>query len=191
MLSRLTSFMRSGVIALAALATVPASAPAAPLGPSIMPAVADSTLNPTLVQDGGYRGNGRSGGPGYWPRAGRGWNGGGNWGGRGGNWNGGRNWNGNWRGHGRHYRRGYYGHGHNYYGNSGIYLGLGLGALGYGLGYGSGYYNDPYYRPRRVYRGVASTHEEWCYNRYRSYRDWDNTFQPYHGPRRQCHSPFG
>ena len=111
MLSRLTSFMRSGVIALAALATVPASAPAAPLGPSIMPAVADNTLKPTLVQDGGYQGNGRSGGPGYWPRAGRGWNGNGNWNGRGGNWNGGRNWNGNWRGHGRHYRRGYYGHG--------------------------------------------------------------------------------
>lgn len=34
-------------------------------------------------------------------------------------------------------------------------------------------------------------HVEWCYARYRSYRDWDNTFQPYNGPRRQCVSPYG
>jgi hypothetical protein len=33
-------------------------------------------------------------------------------------------------------------------------------------------------------------HVDWCYDRYRSYRDWDNTFQPYHGPRRQCYSPY-
>jgi hypothetical protein len=190
--------MRSSVIALAALATVPAAAPAAPFGASITPAVADNTMKPTLVGD-GYQGNGRSGGPGYgiWPRNGRGWNGNGNWNGRGnwngnGNWNGRRNWNGNWRG--RHYRHGHYGHDY-YGGNSGLFLGLGLGGLGYGLGYGSGYYNDPYYdepvyRPRRVYRGAASTHVEWCYNRYRSYRAWDNSFQPYHGPRQQCYSPF-
>ncbi|TIR42250.1 MAG: BA14K family protein, partial [Mesorhizobium sp.] len=30
----------------------------------------------------------------------------------------------------------------------------------------------------------------WCYDRYRSYRAWDNTFQPYGGPRQQCWSPF-
>ncbi|WP_286192798.1 BA14K family protein [Stappia sp. BW2] len=30
----------------------------------------------------------------------------------------------------------------------------------------------------------------WCYNRYRSYRKGDNSFKPYHGPRRQCRSPF-
>jgi GH18 family chitinase len=35
-----------------------------------------------------------------------------------------------------------------------------------------------------------SAHINWCYNRYRSYRDYDNTFQPYHGPRRQCISPY-
>lgn len=35
-----------------------------------------------------------------------------------------------------------------------------------------------------------SAHVNWCYNRYRSYRDYDNTFQPYHGPRRQCISPY-
>ncbi len=34
-------------------------------------------------------------------------------------------------------------------------------------------------------------HEEWCEDRYRSYRVWDNTFQPYNGPRKECNSPFG
>lgn len=36
----------------------------------------------------------------------------------------------------------------------------------------------------------SSRHVEWCDNRYRSYRRYDNTFQPYNGPRRQCNSPF-
>ena len=41
-------------------------------------------------------------------------------------------------------------------------------------------------------RGVSysSAHVRWCNNRYRSYRAYDNTFQPYHGPRRQCYSPY-
>ena len=43
--------------------------------------------------------------------------------------------------------------------------------------------------PRRVMR-VDSAHAEWCYNRYRSYRASDNTYQPYNGPRRQCYSPY-
>ena len=40
----------------------------------------------------------------------------------------------------------------------------------------------------RVYRGDA--HVQWCYDRYRSYRASDNTFQPYDGPRQQCYSPY-
>lgn len=36
----------------------------------------------------------------------------------------------------------------------------------------------------------GSAHVEWCYDRYRSYRAYDNTFQPYNGPRRQCYSPY-
>lgn len=35
----------------------------------------------------------------------------------------------------------------------------------------------------------GSSHNEWCYNRYRSYRASDNTYQPTNGPRRQCVSP--
>lgn len=47
------------------------------------------------------------------------------------------------------------------------------------------------YQPRVHYRRAGgSAHIEWCYARYRSYRAWDNTFQPYHGPRRQCRSPY-
>ena len=37
----------------------------------------------------------------------------------------------------------------------------------------------------------GSAHVEWCYDRYRSYRAYDNTFQPNYGQRRQCNSPFG
>jgi len=32
-------------------------------------------------------------------------------------------------------------------------------------------------------------HLDWCYDRYRSYRASDNTYQPYEGRRRQCRSP--
>ncbi len=47
----------------------------------------------------------------------------------------------------------------------------------------------------RNYRGNygnynAEAHVDWCYNRYRSYRAYDNTFQPYNGPRRECYSPY-
>jgi len=44
---------------------------------------------------------------------------------------------------------------------------------------------------RNNYRGnYGNSHVNWCYNRYRSYRAYDNTFQPYNGPRRQCYSPY-
>ncbi len=43
--------------------------------------------------------------------------------------------------------------------------------------------------PRRAY-GLPRSHVNWCHARYRSYRSWDNTFQPYNGPRRQCVSPY-
>ena len=40
----------------------------------------------------------------------------------------------------------------------------------------------------RVYR--EDSHVQWCYDRYRSYRASDNTFQPNYGPRQQCNSPY-
>jgi BA14K-like protein len=42
---------------------------------------------------------------------------------------------------------------------------------------------------QRTYN-LTERHFRWCERRYRSYRRWDNTFQPYHGPRRQCGSPY-
>ena len=39
--------------------------------------------------------------------------------------------------------------------------------------------------------GLSAAHVEWCRNRWRSYRVSDNTYQPYHGPRRDCVSPYG
>ncbi|WP_367718625.1 BA14K family protein [Nitratireductor sp. GISD-1A_MAKvit] len=58
------------------------------------------------------------------------------------------------------------------------------------------YFYQPHYaRPRPVrpyYRRpvrLSRAHVRWCHHRYRSYRAYDNTFQPYHGPRKACRSP--
>lgn len=58
----------------------------------------------------------------------------------------------------------------------------------------------PIYRPAPVYTrppvyrtprySMSRAHVNWCASRYRSYRAYDNTFQPYNGPRRQCVSPY-
>lgn len=49
-------------------------------------------------------------------------------------------------------------------------------------------------RPDRAERydddELSPAHVEWCYSRYRSYREWDNSYQPYEGPRRECYSPY-
>jgi hypothetical protein len=47
-----------------------------------------------------------------------------------------------------------------------------------------------YDRRREYRRNYGRAHVEWCYDRYRSYRASDNTFQPYSGPREQCYSPY-
>lgn len=39
-------------------------------------------------------------------------------------------------------------------------------------------------------RGYSRAHVQWCYDRWRSYRASDNTYQPYNGPRQQCYSPY-
>jgi Ni/Co efflux regulator RcnB len=102
------------------------------------------------------------------------------------------------RGHGGH--RGYYRdrRGHSYYN----------GHRGY-RDYRRGYrrHNNAWY-PAAAFLGGAiiggaiansqsaprvrsgSSHVQWCYDRYRSYRASDNTFQPNNGPRRQCNSPY-
>ncbi|MGN6766364.1 MAG: BA14K family protein [Rhizobiaceae bacterium] len=103
------------------------------------------------------------------------------------------------RGHGRdhwrgHNRRGFYNHG-----GYGWYNGP-RGYRHYRHGYRE--YNGWWF-PAAILGGAiignaivnapsngGSAHVQWCYNRYRSYRASDNTYQPYGGPRRQCVSPY-
>lgn len=57
-----------------------------------------------------------------------------------------------------------------------------------------GYHHHPtvgpkIYRQNARYVSRKATRVEWCRARYRSYRAADNSFQPLHGPRRQCCPP--
>lgn len=56
-----------------------------------------------------------------------------------------------------------------------------LAAFGLGAAIGGAVSSD---------RNVSGSHVSWCSNRYRSYRAYDNTFQPNNGPRRSCVSPY-
>ncbi|MBX3597263.1 MAG: BA14K family protein [Rhizobiaceae bacterium] len=38
--------------------------------------------------------------------------------------------------------------------------------------------------------GLSQKHIQWCAQQYRSYREGDNSFQPFSGQRRQCRSPY-
>lgn len=113
-------------------------------------------------------------------------------GGEGQRWRGGERWRDRnwrrgdsryWRGHrgSRHWRQGYRRH------NGWWYP---AGAFFAGAIIGSAISGPRYYEPPRRYRSASSAHVRWCYNRYRSYRAWDNTYQPYNGPRRECYSPY-
>jgi hypothetical protein len=188
MFFKLSSLARASVIALAALGSLPAEA--ASLGPVGQPFVADSPGKLIPVA----QGEGRDCGPGYscnlrnprvrnqdedageWKDRDRrrddtGWD----------DDDDDNGWNGD-RPRRRHHHHGY---------DNDFEFGIGIG-VDDGYDYDDGYYDEPIYRPRykRVYRGDGSAHVEWCYNRYRSYRAWDNSWQPNYGPRRQCRSPY-
>ncbi|MCV3208948.1 BA14K family protein [Mesorhizobium sp. YC-39] len=189
--SLFSSTVKSGLLALGLISgiTAPSSA-----GPIMQPdlSIPASTAAPTImpVRDGWAGGNNPRFNEWQWRRNdGRRFSRSGNWD-RGDwnrrnwhrrHWNGGDDWR--WRHHRRYYRGGYYDDG----------AGAAILGLGLGLGLGSMYNNYNYYdapAPRRYYRAGSSAHVRWCYNRYRSYRAWDNTFQPYGGPRQQCWSPY-
>jgi hypothetical protein len=186
--SLFSSTVKSGLIALGILSGITAPSAAGPImQPDLSIPTSTAAPNVTPVRDSWAGGNNNrqfNNDNWRWRRSGN-WDGGRrHWHGGGGNWNGGDNWR--WR-HGRHHYRG-----GRYYddGASAAILGLGLG-----LGLGSMYNNNDYYdrpAPRRYYRAgrLSSAHVQWCYNRYRSYRAYDNTFQPYNGPRQQCYSPY-
>ncbi len=44
--------------------------------------------------------------------------------------------------------------------------------------------------PPAPYRRLAAAHVAWCFDHYRSYHAYDNTYQPYEGPRQKCWSPY-
>jgi hypothetical protein len=199
MTPKLSSLLRSGLIALgvsAGVSATPAFAVpiAAGLSPAAQPAAAPQGMVETIqFQEGGsgrfsdcnregrcgsrfrdgWRGRGIDGRA--WRRH---WDDGDRWRSR-------RHWrDGDWRDR-RHFRR----HSRRFDRGPSIYLDFSFPAYRY---YEPRYYAPRYYAPRRVYRSgrLSSAHVEWCYSRYRSYRAYDNTFQPYNGPRRQCWSPY-
>lgn len=68
-----------------------------------------------------------------------------------------------------------------------------LAAFGAGMVIGGAIAAPPaprYDAPRYAEPRLPPRHVSWCYDRYRSYRAWDNSFQPYGGPRQQCYSPY-
>lgn len=99
-----------------------------------------------------------------------------------------------YRGHGNYHRgggywRGYRGY-HNHRPGYRYYNGWWYPAAAFvgGAIVGGAVANEPTYYAQPSY---GNAHVQWCYNRYRSYRSSDNTFQPNSGPRRQCVSPYG
>lgn len=90
-----------------------------------------------------------------------------------------RGWYNGHRGY-RYHRRGYRRHSDGWW--------YPLAAFGAGAIIGGAIARDSYAEPR--YEGINPRHTEWCYARYRSYRAYDNTFQPNYGPRKQCYSPY-
>ena len=64
-----------------------------------------------------------------------------------------------------------------------------LAAFGAGALIGGAIASQPRYYAAPA-NGINPQHYEWCASRYRSYRAFDNTFQPNRGPRQQCLSPY-
>lgn len=92
----------------------------------------------------------------------------------------------------RTYRRGFVGYGGYWFppGAFGFTIIIGPSTRYYGEPRG-GYEARPRLRLYDGHAGISVEHYRWCDARYRSYRASDDTFQPYHGPRRRCRSPYG
>ncbi|AKI01732.1 BA14K-like protein [Hoeflea sp. IMCC20628] len=80
----------------------------------------------------------------------------------------------------RHQRRGYRQHNGYWFPPAAFALGAIIGGALNNNG-NNGYVRPGYSNPQHV---------GWCYNKYRSYRERDNSFQPYQGGRRECRSPY-
>jgi|AraplaMF_Col_mLB_1032019.scaffolds.fasta_scaffold84809_1 hypothetical protein len=86
-----------------------------------------------------------------------------------------------------YYRDGYYRDRYRRHYHNDNDVGAFIGGLAAGAIVGGLLSQPRYYNGSRAVSGNA--HTRWCYARYRSYRAWDNSYQPYGGPRRQC-SPY-
>lgn len=90
----------------------------------------------------------------------------------------------------RHYYRGHRGYRHHrpgYRYHNGYWFPLAAFATGAIIG--GALAAPPAPRAPRA-AGINPRHYQWCANRYRSYDAYSNTFQPYHGPRQRCYSPY-
>lgn len=172
----------SGIISAAALSVAMAVTSVAPVSAALLPVAPVKADNNVIdvqlsrsAQEFGSNYNHRR-----WRGEGRHWRGDGPyWGGRPPRVDGPRyGWHNGHRGY-RHHRPGYRYH-------NGFWFPAGAFIAGAIIG---GALNNAT-QPPRYYRGGGSAHVSWCYNRYRSYREYDNTFQPYNGPRQQCYSPY-
>ncbi len=52
------------------------------------------------------------------------------------------------------------------------------------------YYHRRPHRRTIVIDRYDDRHIRWCSRKYRSYHVRSDTYQPYHGPRRRCYSPY-
>lgn len=95
------------------------------------------------------------------------------------------------RGHysNRYYRNGYRRNHYRHYDDDDDDIGALFGGLAAGAIIG-GLLAQPRYNSAPRYYAGSNPHVRWCYGRYRSYRAYDNTYQPYYGPRRLCVSPY-
>ncbi len=175
MTPKLSSFLRSGFIALGVIAGLATPSLAGPVGIApatgtdrlpVQNAIADASTPLSAIEVGRWE---RRGDYRHRRHARRGWR-------NDDRWRHGRHWRRHWNDDRWRHRRHRYG--------SGIYLNFNVPSYNY--------VEPRYYAPRRIYRGggLSRTHVEWCYDRYRSYRASDNSFQPYHGWRKQCWSPY-
>ncbi|MEP4031101.1 BA14K family protein [Roseibium polysiphoniae] len=82
-----------------------------------------------------------------------------------------------------------------------IAIGVGAasaGNYGYKNSYNNGYgyhkssgYSKKSSRPfAHIKDHVWKQHVSWCHNRFKSYNSYDNSYQPYNGPRQHCWSPY-
>ncbi|UDL90272.1 BA14K family protein [Mesorhizobium sp. PAMC28654] len=165
MMNKVMSGLLAATLSISFAATAAIPAEAAPIFVPQAPIVTPSDIqavdfNPQL-KNRHFRGNRNSGGH-------RNFNGNRNFGNRG---NGGGYWNGH-RGY-SYYRPGYQRHGDYWFP---------LAAFAAGAVISGAIVNSEQNR--------GNSHVQWCYDRYRSYRASDNTFQPNNGPRQQCRSPY-